>query len=351
MFWALKSSDLTSKIVENVQSFSQDYLSSRPIFGGYSYDSVGRILKETAWEVTSHLAKDDTEWAADELINRTKDRMRWSPESSKHEWAFYRNDLDTLKPEEATEALAEGLITSSKAGNSFAASDNDSKNFKKLRDKAGLSEWNSIIDLVWNQKFREQMSKWTNWNKFLNNTLSSEEWMKNLVWWSDSELKKLKAVYNTQAEKFRNWYDVIGTKITAWDPTKDESITTAYIRNDGVYSYTTSLKDKNTTISKVEYGAKWSKEAGDILNGFKDNRQWYASSIWAKLFNPNGILNQPTWLVYNTVTNQYQVRTDDDEKNRQKSQPDPKTTPSSQEKTKTDPNIASTTPPTTKSWW
>jgi len=36
--------------------------------------------------------------------------------------------------------LAEGLITSSKAGNSFAASDNDSKNFKKLRDKAGLSE-------------------------------------------------------------------------------------------------------------------------------------------------------------------------------------------------------------------
>lgn len=336
MFWALKSSNLTSKIVENVQSFSQDYLRSRPIFGGYSYDSLGKIAKEVTWEITGNLAKDDTKWAADELIKYTKERMPWSTVSADHN-ANFKVDWE-MDEARATDALAKWLKSTAWQGNSFAASDSDSPAFRELRQKAKISGSN-IINMVENEDFWNKMSR--SWEgQGLLTSMSEDKNLQWLVWGNSSSFKKLKAAYNTQAEKIRKWSNII-----IWDPAKDESITTAYIRDDGVYSYTTSLKDKNTTVSKVEYGAKGSKEAADIISGFKDS-QSYASSIWAKLFNPNGTWDEPTWLVYNMVANKYEVRTDDDKKNRPKPEPTPPPAPAaapSQSKPKADPGIASAT--------
>lgn len=317
MFWALRSSDLTKSIVNKTEDFGKAYLSSRPIFGGLSYDSVGKVVKDVTGEVTKHLSEDTTKWAADELIQNITERMPRSTAQSD-----FNSKFDVSKGSDensATDELATGLMANDKS--TFSASDSNAPAFKQLRDKANISGSN-FEDMLKNDDFRNKMSR-SEKGQALLTYMSDEKNLNALAWKNTGLTKKLKDIYTSKVNNIRRWNWISGTKITLWDPVKDESITTAYIRNDGIYSYTTSLKDKNTTMSKVEYGAKGSKEAADILNGWFKNNESYASAIWAKSFNPNGSWTEPTWLVYNTATKRYEVRTDDDEKNRPKPKPTP----------------------------
>lgn len=310
MFAALRFSSMTNKIVDNVESFGKDYLSSRPVFWGLSYDSVKSVASGVVEEVTGHLSKDSSEWAAIELLQRIKERTPRSPESAKHNGNFAVKDFDAQTPEQASENLAKWLIATAWQGNSFSASDSDSQAFGALRRKAWI-DWSSITTMIGDPKFWEKMSQSPDGIKFLKTTMADEKSRKSLVWQSTPDLTKLTQNYKAAIQTMREKWDVF-----SWDKWADWSISTLYMLSDRAYSYTTEKKGSEYSVSDITYAKKDDPAIMGILNnGYQDKDH---ASIKSELsindFDEKKV-NKPG-LVYNTSTKKFEFRTKEEEQAR-----------------------------------
>lgn len=208
MFMALGSAAMTKSIVRKMQKYWEDYLSSRPVFGGLSYDSVfgdKGVIKGVTDKAIEEITRDRTVDAGKELENYVTARFPWSKAKSSHNSKFDPSGLDEKG---ATEKLWSGINDLLSKNESFHyLNSSDTPNLEALASAAWINWSNgNIIDLVNNGKFWQKMAE-SAWGKTLLGNLVKEannpEKLKNLVWISSSDQASLQSAILRKVDYLR----------------------------------------------------------------------------------------------------------------------------------------------------
>ncbi len=180
MFMALGASKMTQNITRKMESFGEDYLSSRPIFPGpnwaLSRDSIKQITdmdRGVPGEIMKNITKDKTKDAAEELVSYTKARLPGSEEKGKHNKTFALSQSfdspDTNKNQVAADTMANGIISLGAENRNFHyLNKEDVANWSKLTgDKAMNVTGDNLSEIVTQDNFWKAMAKSENSERVL----------------------------------------------------------------------------------------------------------------------------------------------------------------------------------------
>lgn len=211
MFAALKTSSMTQEIVDKTQEVWENFIKTRPIFGGYTYKTLSEQTPKFVDDVIKYYTQDTTEQAGKDLFGRMKAKLPWSVESAKHNGAFVPDSgktVDELSYDDAAGKLAEG-ITSTNKDNFHYLNPSDTPLLKEYANKLNISS-NNIEWMVSDTNF---------WNRMLQN----EKWVSmiktklNATIWEDAAQAKEAATTLAGPSKYQELQDNLKKRYSSPD--------------------------------------------------------------------------------------------------------------------------------------